>query len=113
MIFLINKAFKLGLTLDERSIKLLVRFKEESSEAMAQYDRGVKVHEAYGTSKFVKGFRAFCLEYKEWLKRLEVDLEPRPWEQYQYKIPRQDENKKVERNDGMPINVDIKRNITR
>ena len=109
MIFLVIKAFELDLTLDERSIKLLVRFKEESSEAMAKQDRGIKVHEVYGSKSFKKGFRAFCLEYKEWMKRLEVELEPHPWAQYQYKIPRRDEIKIEKRNE----NDDIKRNRIR
>jgi hypothetical protein len=53
-------------------------------------DRGLEVPEIYGNARFRESFRVFCLGYKPQMEKLEVALEPHPWQQYRYPLAKKD-----------------------
>ena len=73
-------------------------------------DHGVKVHKIYSSATFRDGFREFCLGYKKWLQLLEVDLEPHPWQQYQYDNPDNRRQSDSKRDDSRAEYSDITNN---
>lgn len=53
-------------------------------------DRGLEVPKIYGNEWFRESFRVFCLGYKPQMEKLEVALEPHPWQQYRYPLAKKD-----------------------
>ncbi|KAK4018353.1 hypothetical protein OUZ56_000414 [Daphnia magna] len=86
---LLKRAVKMNLALDEKAVKLLDKFKRETSEAIAKHDRGLKVQKVYGERGFRESFKIFCLEYKPHMQKLELALEPHPWQQYRYNLSKE------------------------
>lgn len=53
----------------------------------------------YGEKTFRKNFKKYCLSYRSQLEKLEVSLEPHPWQQYRYPLA------KKEKSESVPFNA--------